>query len=125
MEDFQFQILPIPEAVSLPDQPSDLVIETFRGCVGQMMKSPVGLDPFQIVPNGPSHGFQFGDPGFLSQAAPAMKSHIGMPGVLSRPVDASQGLLKHVCIKEFPELIPDICQDAFSVFTHLHGSAER
>ena len=84
-----------------------------------MMKSPVGLDPFQIVPNGPSHGFQFGDSGFLSQAAPAMKSHIGMPGVLSRPVDASQGLLKHVCIKEFPELIPDICQDAFSVFTQI------
>ena len=82
LEDFQFQILTIPEAVSLPNQPSDLVVETFRGCVGQMMKCPVGLDPFQIVPNGPSHGSQFGDPGFLSQTAPAMESHIGMPGVL-------------------------------------------
>ena len=81
-----------------------------------MMKCPVGLDPFQIVPNGPGHGSQFGDSGFLRQTAPAMKSHIGMPGVLSRPVDASQGLLKHVCIKEFPELIPDIFQDAFCVF---------
>ena len=40
MEDFQFQILPIPEAVSLSNQPSNLVIETFRRGIGQMVKSP-------------------------------------------------------------------------------------
>ena len=90
-----------------------------------MVKSPICFDSFQIVPNGPGHGPQFGDFGFLRQTAPAMKSHIGMPGVLSRSVYASQCFLKHICIKEFPELIPDIFQDAFGVFTQIFMVLQR
>ena len=104
----------------MSDQPSDFVIETFRGCVGQMLKSPICFDSFQIIPNGSRHRFQFGDSGFLCQTVSVMKSHSGMPGVLCHSVfTTSQCFLKHVCIKEFSELIPNIFQDAFSVFTQI------
>ena len=48
--DFQNEILPIPEPISLPDQPSDLSVESFRAGIGQLVKRPVCLDPFRTDP---------------------------------------------------------------------------
>ena len=69
--DFQIKILPIPEPVSLSDQPSDFIVESFGAGIGQMVKRPISLNAFQIVPNSSCHCSQFGK-FFASSTIPSL-----------------------------------------------------
>ena len=73
MVDFQFEVFAVPEAVSLPYQPSDLVVESLHLGVADMSKSPIADDPVQFVPDGLRHGLQFRNFSFFGQAALAVK----------------------------------------------------
>ena len=73
LEDFQFEVFAVPEAVSLSYQPSDLVVEPLHPGIADMPECPVADDPIQFVPNRLRHRPQFRDPGFFGKAAPTVK----------------------------------------------------
>ena len=46
MEDFQFEVFHVAEAVSLTDQPSDFVVEALERGIGQMVEGPPKVQNF-------------------------------------------------------------------------------
>ena len=73
LEDFQFEVFTVSEAVCLPYQPSDLGVESFHRGVADMPKCPVTDNPVQFVTDRLRHSPQFGYLGFFGEAAPAVK----------------------------------------------------
>ena len=71
--DFQFEVFAVSEAVSLPCQPSDFVIESLHRSVADMSEAPIADDPVQFVPNRFRHRPQFRNLGFFRQFAPSVK----------------------------------------------------
>ncbi|MCQ2353364.1 MAG: hypothetical protein MJ033_07820 [Victivallaceae bacterium] len=56
---FNFVVFTIPEAVSLPDQPPDLVVESLHRRIADTAESPKTHDTVHLVANRSRHRFQF------------------------------------------------------------------